>query len=212
MRAIQLTVACVAATLALTSSSYAAVILQNAPTGGSISTFGVPDSMTYGQVFTAPVTGTLDSFTLYLDGGVGALHGAVGVWNGTSTFGFGFGESSNLYTSASVPSLGGGPYTFSPNVNVVAGQQYVAYISVFGEPLANATTSMPLGTNVSGIDYFVWNNSSNPQNNPSWNYFADFGDAQFSATFSEAPEPSSLAIFGIGACLAGVWAARRRRI
>lgn len=214
IRAIQLTMvfAAVLVTAAVTSSSaFASITLQNSPSGGSISSFGTPDSMTYGQVFTAPVTGTLDSFTLYLNSGVGQLHGGVGTWNGPAAFGYNYGEASNLFTSASVSSNSGGPYTFAPSVNVVAGQQYVAYLSVFGDALANTTTSMPLGTNVTGIDYFVWNNSTDPKNNPSWNYFGDFGNAEFSATFSESagqsavPEASSLAIFfGIGACVAGM--------
>jgi len=203
--------------LTLSSSSvHGAVILQNAPTGGSISTFGVPDSQTYGQVFTAPISGTLTSFTLSLNSGVGALHGAVGQWNGTAAFGFGFGESNNLYTSSSVPSLTGGAYTFTPNISVVAGQQYVAYISVFGEGGATTTTSMPLGTSVPGIDYFVWNNTSDPKNNPSWNYFNNFGNALFSATFAPAvPEPSTFALFGsvIGLGLGGfLWNRRRRAV
>lgn len=152
--------AVVVASLLACSSAFASIMIQNVPTGGSISSFGAPDSMTYGQVFTAPITGTLDSFTLWLNGGVGALHGAVGTWNGTPTFGLGFGEASNLYTSASVASIGAGSYTFAPGVSVTAGNRYVAYLSVFGEPGAFTNTSMPLGVNSPGIDYFVWNNST----------------------------------------------------
>lgn len=219
MRSIQLAVACVVVLVAAAqtiSSAFGAVILQNSPTGDNISPFGPSPtgSVAYGQVFTAPITGTLNSFTLYLNGGVGALRGAVGVWNGPSTYGVGYGESSNLFTSASVTSNNAGPYTFSPNVNVTAGQQYVAYLSVFGESSATGSTTMPKGTNVSGIDYFVWNNDDDPKNKPSWNYFSDMGDVQFSASFSAVaavPEPSSLAVFGLGACVAGVGAARRRR-
>jgi len=73
---------------------------------------------------------------------------------------------------------------------------------------------MPLGTNVTVIDYFVWNNTTDPMNNPSWNYFSEIGDAQFSASFfsvAAVPEPTSLALCGIAACVAGVGAARRRR-
>ncbi len=189
-------------TLLILNSTASAIVLQNTPTGGSISAFGVPDSQTYGQVFTAPITGTLDSFTLYLNGGVGALKGGVGLWNGTAAHGFGFGESLNLYTSPNVASLSAGAYTFTPGINVVAGQRYVAYLSTFGVPGANSATSMPLGTNAPGIEYFVWNNTSNPANNPSWNYFFNAGDALFQASFSPVvPEPTSLAIVG---CLSGV--------
>lgn len=147
MRSIQLAVACVVVLVASAqtiSSAFGAVILQNSPTSDNQFYFGPsPSSVTYGQVFTAPITGTLNSFTLYLNGGVGALRGAVGVWNGPSTYGVGYGESSNLFTSASVTSNNAGPYTFSPNVNVTAGQQYVAYLSVFGVSSATGYTTMP---------------------------------------------------------------------
>lgn len=191
------------------STAATGALIQNLPSGISIRPFGVPDSQTYGQVFTAPITGTLTSFTLHLDGAVGALHGAVGRWNGSAAFGFGFGESANLYTSGTVASTSAGPYTFTPNIGVLAGQQYVAYLSVFGEP-ATSSTSMPLGSNTPGVDYFVWNNSSNPQNNPTWNYFANFGDALFSASITPVPEPSSIVLLGLGAGIVGVAAVRRR--
>jgi hypothetical protein len=72
---------------------------------------------------------------------------------------------------------------------------------------------MPLGDNSDpNINYFVWNNTTDPRNNPSWNYFFDAGDALFSASFSPSavPEPGTLAPLGFG--LAGLTAARRRRL
>jgi PEP-CTERM motif len=200
----------------------AAVTLDNSPPSGSISSFGNPDSMTYGQTFTAPVTGTLTSFTLWLNGGVGELYGGVGTWNGSSTFGLGFGSPTNLYQSANVASLGPGPYTFAPNINVVAGENYVAYLSVFGVANANAITSMPQSNNpVEDINYFVWHNSGpsfggnpDPRNNASWNYFSNLGDAQFSATFVAAagvPEPSTWAMMLIGFAGLGLAVQRKAR-
>ena len=201
----------VSATLPSTSA-VAEVILSNAPTGGTLWPFGRGNSLTYGQVFTAPISGTLDSFSLYLNGGVGALHAGVGLWNGTAVFDYGFGEASNLYTSSSVASLGAGPYTFAPGIGVIAGQQYVAYISVYGEAGASYSgVEMPLGTNVSGIDYLVWNNTSNPMNNPSWNYFFNAGDALFEASFSPVPEPSTYAMAVAGLACAAWGAVRKQR-
>jgi PEP-CTERM motif len=61
---------------------------------------------------------------------------------------------------------------------------------------------MPLGASVSGLDYFVWQNSSagqgGPQGNPSWDYLADFGNALTSVTISSIPEPSTWAMMALG--------------
>lgn len=198
------------------SAAHADVTLSNTPTGGSIGSFGYPDSQTYGQVFTAPISGTLTSFTMSLNGGVGSLYGGVGAWNGSSNFGFGGGVSNTLYQSGAVASNGPSSYTFSPNVAVVAGQLYVAYLSVFGLPNQQpATTSMPMGVDAPGINYFVWANSLSPTSS-SWNYFNNFGDASFSATFSQGgavPEPATWAMMLIGFMgLGGALRANRRRM
>ncbi len=199
---------CVVATPGL-----AGVNIGNTPTGGTISAFGTPNSQTYGQVFTAPITGKLTSFTLSLNGGVGALRGAVGTWNGTPSYSNGGGSPTTLFTSAPVTSSGATSYTFAPNASVTAGQLYVAYLSVFGVPGASGFTSMPLGTSAPGLNYFVWNNTSNPSGNPSWNYFFNTGNAQFAASFdavAPVPEPEAWASMVLGLGLAG-WVARRRK-
>jgi hypothetical protein len=159
----------------------------------SVSTFGLPDSQTYGEVFTAPITGKLTLFSLWLEGGVGSLEGAVGTWNGGASYALGWGSPIALYVSAPVASTGTQQFTFSPNINVVAGQQYVAFLSVFGDAGAGGTTAMPLSSSsVTGIDYFVWNNSTTPYGNPSWNYFFDAGNAEFQANFTATPEPGAV--------------------
>jgi hypothetical protein len=184
-------------------------------TGGSIATFGFPDTLTYGQVFTAPVTGTLDSFALFLDGDVGGdLFGGVGVWNGTEAYSEGGGVSQILYTSPTGPSTSGfSAYNFNPGIEVTAGALYVAFISVFGTN-ADGTTSMPLASDADqpGINYFVWNNSGSPDS-AQWNYFFHAGDALFNASFTPSvtpvPVPAALPLLATG--LAGLGFVARRR-
>lgn len=192
----------------------AATSISNTANGNNIGSFGTPDTQTYGEVFTAPITGFLTSFTLSLNGGVGQLFGGVGTWNGPATFATGFGSPTNLYQSANVSSSGAQSYTFTPNIAVTAGQRYVAYLSVFGVAGASGTTTMPAANPASSINYFVFNNTSDPRGNPSWNYFGGFGDALFSATFDTqiagVPEPASWALMILGFGLVG--AASRRAV
>ena len=196
----------------LASSFASASTVNTGPGSGSISAFGFSDSQTYGQVFTAPTSGVLTDFTLSLDGGVGGnIYGGVGLWNGSAGFAFGGGNGGNLYTSGLVSELSGGSFTFNPGINVVAGTLYVAYVSVFGTN-ANTTTSMPFlfgGSGDANANYFVWNNTNGGPLNSSWNYFSDYGDAQFVANISAVPVPAALPLF-LGA-LAGLGAVARRR-
>ncbi len=202
-----------------TPAAQAATVISNGAADGSIFPFGYPDTVTYGQVFTAPINGKLKSFSLGLNGGVGALFGGVGTWNGTPTFELTYGSPVTLFTSAITPSTAAQTFTFNPNVAVTAGERYVAYLSTYGVPGANAVTTMPTTTNVApGIDYFVFNNTSNPAGNSSWNYFVDIanfglGNAQFSATFEEippVPEPATWVMMIVGFGMIGGTLRRQR--
>jgi PEP-CTERM motif len=200
--------------LALSGGASAAELI-NGPATGSIGSFGPNASPTYGQVFTAPISGTLSSFTLWLNGGVGALFGGVGTWNGPAGFATGFGSPTNLFQSGTVAATTGGAFTFAPNVSVTAGSRYVAYLSTSGVAGAlGSTTLQTTSNNVAGIDYFVWNNGGSPINNSAWNYFADFGDARFDAVINASaavPEPATWAMMLLGFGLVG-GAMRRRKL
>jgi hypothetical protein len=185
-----------------TSAAHADVTLSNTPDGGSLTPFGRGYTQTYGEVFTAPITGTLTSFTLYVDQGVGSLYGGVGQWSGGSSFALNGASTANLYTSAQIPSDAAGFYTFAANTQVVAGRTYVAYLSTYGDLDANnAVASMPTANSPAGIDYAVWTNSSDPAGSTPWSYAFNIGSFQFSATFaSPVPEPGTwvLTLAGIG--------------
>ena len=121
---------------------------------------------------------------------MGDLRGAVGTWNGPSTFGLGYGSPTTLYLSGFTPSPGAGDYTFSPDVPVIAGHEYVVFLTVYGDPFAAGSAAMPTNNNtVPGIDYFVSNQTSNPFGNASWDYTLDFGSnvADLSLTFATPP-------------------------
>ena len=202
-----------AAVLALGCATMAqAGTYSNGPQAGSISQFGFSDSQTYGEVFTAQETGTLSSFTMYLDGAIGGtLYGGIGEWNGGSSFNLGGGVSNPLYDSAQVAANHGGAYSFAPGINLTGGTVYVAYLSVFGaNNSGQGTTSMPLGSGGGGFDYFVWNNSNGGPHASGWNYFGDFGNARLDLNIGGAvPEPATWAFMIMG--FGGVGAVMRRR-
>ena len=176
-----------AAAIPTAGAASASITISNGTSGSSISSFGFPDSQTYGEVFTAPVTGTLTSFTLSLNGGVGNLYGGVGTWNGGPIFVLGAGSPTNLDQWGHSPK-GVQSFTFAPDVGVTAGAQYVAYLSVYGDAGANAGLTsyavFPGADNEgAGINYFVWQNSSfgpgRSAGKPELGLLADFGPAQF---------------------------------
>lgn len=199
--------------LCVSQPSLATTTIENADNGLDIGSFGRPDTATYGQVFVAPVTGVLTSFTFWLNGPIQSVSGGVGTWNDTDNFyNAGNGSPNNLFLGA--PQTANGATIFSSNANVVAGQRYVAYMTTFGNSGPSGSTSIDRGTAAPNLNYFVWNNSSNPAGNANWNYFADFGNARFSANFSPAsavPEPATWAMMILGFGFVGGAMRRRNR-
>jgi len=185
------------------------------PTDGTEISYWGPSSsfnQSYGQIFTVPGGSTvLNDYTLtvrYFDTSfpfVSQLY----AWNGTTTTGPALFTSGTLNTAPTET-----PYTFTPNVGVTAGQQYIAFV-----------TNQPNGASLGGSGYGDMAGTygsysggqfeyagGNPQGG-SWSPSA-VPNAEFHADFSGAaavPEPASLTLLGIGAISAIGYAWRRRK-
>jgi hypothetical protein len=186
--------------------------------------FGPEETKTMGEVFTPPVSGTLTSFSLTLGPddslpGVAELFGGVGTWNGGPDPNASAGSPTNLYQSANVPSTASiQTFTFTPDVRVTAGEQYVAYLSVYGITGDQGHSGMIgfIGTNlVPGINYFALTGDDvDPRGNSNWEGCACDFTAQFSATFTTVAEPSTWALMALGFGALGLagWRSRRRGV
>jgi hypothetical protein len=182
----------------LSTQSASAVTIGTGPANTSISGFGGAGT-TFGELFSAPITGTLSSFTLDLTSSNGNLMGGIGVWNGS-------GVSNILYTSPVTASAL--INTFATNISVVAGTGYVAFLSVDGVSGVSGTTSMPAISPAGSafLNGFVWNDGrdgSRTYASSTWSglIFQD-NDVLFSATFNEpvsaTPIPAALPLFASG--------------
>jgi hypothetical protein len=193
------------------------VVIGTGPADLNNLVFNIPPTTTFGELFTAPVSGTLSSFTMDFRSPIGNLIGGVGVWNGS-------GVSNVLYTSPVTASAL--TNTFAPNISVVAGTEYVAFLSVDGVSGVSAQVSIPNifdigGTHPLFLDGFVFNNNfgSNTYASSTWNMSGTNGisqlDANFSATFTETvavPGPTvgaGASSFALAALFLG-WFGRRR--
>jgi hypothetical protein len=209
--------------------SYASTVLDTGVPTSAKYGFGPAPSFvpTIGESFTAPITGTLTSFTLYLtdhlngsETSLGNLIGGIDSWNGS-------GSSSSLYASAPVeivntgwPAAGNSnaaAYTFNPNISVVAGQSYIAFLSVYGVAGAGGNGQMPFQFTAStaptagGGGHIYWTSVS-PFGAAVWSTDAFRpGWAEFQATITTAvPEPSTWAMMILGFVGVGFMAYRRK--
>ncbi len=209
-----LKIALVASAMIAAAPAFASTTIANVDSGQDIGIFGRPDTQTYGQVFRAPVTGVLSSFTFWLNGTIQGVSGGVGTWNDTDlSYNTGNGSPMNLFLGS--PFTASGETTVSPGISVTAGQLYVAYLTVFGNAGPDGTITFDLGTSNPDLGYFVFNNTDNPVGDSSWNYFANFGNARFSATFdaqAAVPEPSTWALMILGFGAMGFAMRRRQKI
>lgn len=201
-----------------------------------ISSWGRPNTATYGQTFYAPmVDNILEDFTfyIYVEQGFQIQYRAhVFAWSG-SMLGGGGGQATGpaLYSSPSLVINGNSAFQAvtinTGGVPLVPGNPYVALFTI-SDPV-DYYNNVPgvlsywgahLWTHVSndgGGGFVFYNNGDDFSllNSSSWDNFADFGDLAWRATFSSGssssvPEPGSVALLlGMGAC--GLVAMRRRR-
>lgn len=201
--------------LALGSSVSASVILIEDGNLGAGS-WG-PDAARYGQTFTVP---TGDSLMIDFTFDIVTLNdpfpfvSQVYGWDG-----YGRTIGSALFTSdvATTPTPGSNSYTrftFTPNIEVNSGQQYVAFVTnvLDGKSLGTGVNSggmMHLNSdNVYADGRFVW---SSPTEN-SWAELP-YADAVFRAIFrpNVVPEPASLGVWSLVVCCGVRYICRRNR-
>jgi hypothetical protein len=139
----------------------------------------------------------------------GYLIGGIGVWTG------GYYISSVLYTSA--PKASALTNTFLPGVSVVAGTEYVAFLSVDGvsDPVTQAAMPTIDTGHPAYLDGFVQDRNESTgetyANSVAWNSGANNLDAFFSATFTaDVPEPSTWVMMIVGFCGVGFLAYRQK--
>lgn len=202
----------------------------------TISSFGYPDTSTYGEVITAPgSTTTLSgiSFDLGVPAGL-EFQVFVAPWDNSSYDILG-GTGAILYTSSTLTSATSNmvPYILNGlSVPVTAGDMYVLGVTVDNNYGADSSSGAgAMGGNIfangNSTNYFVWSNDGGDISvlASNWNiqgcagnggscgqgaFQVGFDGSSVSAPPSVAPEPGTMALLGSG-LLSLLGLARRRR-
>jgi hypothetical protein len=213
MRAIRLAVACVAVLIATAGQAQAGVITGSL--GGSFGTFSA--GFTQGYDFSVSTSGTIVTALGIFDDGANGLGGTyqIGLWDTVSEALLGSVLVNNTNALDSSVTISGGQYRYgslTSGVSLSAGTTYTlaAYLPVgTNAPLEHSFT---YGSGVVGSADRRFESAG--FGFPSFiapNQTSGLVNAQFGSNNATVPEPTSLAMFAIGACVAGLGAARRRR-
>lgn len=210
MRAIQLAVACVAVLVATAGQVQAGLILDvGSQTGQSVGN-------TTGYWFTAPTGFVIDGIRVSTD--ASTANQSVEIVRFTSPPP-NYASTTNAFTSLfSAKDVAGTNFIATGDIFVSSGD----IIGVLGSR-GNGVNSFQSGPYSStgffgnGVTLTRLKMMADLGTNPAANLFKESGgsigrvELSYKSSVSAVPEPSSLALFGIGACVAGIGAARRRR-
>lgn len=191
------------------------------PGGGTISSFGKPNTQTYGQTFSA-LNGSLDSFSFWLSGTSPTLNFQAYVFAWDPALLRATGPA--LFTSSIMSAPSGSGFlevaVGTGSLAVTPGDVYVAFLSSSGVAGSGSVVWEGSNGNTYADGAFVYIN--NGENTAAWTtstWTTNFGgtsrDLRFAMEFSDGvptevvPEPVTMVLLGSG--LAGLGAVRRRR-
>jgi hypothetical protein len=153
-----------------------------------ISSFGAPNTATYGQTITVPAdtTTTLTKFSFFLEAPTSAIfRGFVSQWDGSKAVGTLLYESAPISTTQSAP-FEEIVFNISGGLKLNAGQQYVLFASTSKDPVQPASSGRWGSTNntaYSGGQFVFLNNGTDPSQwtSTAWSTIAQ--DLAFRASF-----------------------------
>jgi hypothetical protein len=166
------------------------------------------DNQSYGVAFTAPQA-VLQDYSLTVSSDTSfPFVSQVYAWNGSSAVG------SALYTSGTFNTTGSfTTYTFTPDIDLVAGDQYIAFVTNEPDGVSlggSGYGAMEQTSDAPGDDfYYAVDDPATPGNWSGWGLNAEFQADFANAGPAPAPEPSSAAALGVG--LVALLARRRRK-
>jgi hypothetical protein len=181
----------------------------------AVAPFGLPDTATYGQTITVPLTDTsLTSFSFEMNQPASDIFkGYVFAWDGLKASG------SSLYTSPVMSTSGSGfqEITFNTGgLSLTPGGTYVLFASASEIPASTGTGTWGqpnISNPYSGGGFVFMNNGTDSSQWTTVNWVQNLlgigGDLAFKASFSPVPEPATLALASLGGL--GMLLLRRKR-